>query len=134
MRRVSLPAPPAAVLAAVLLLPMSSCIVAAVAAGAAAYGAISYHENEAWMDFHTELQPVWQAALESLQEHGYAPLPGQQPGPTGGEIRAGDAYAKVERHPGGFTRVRARVGNFDTADNRRLAGLILEGIKRRVAP
>jgi hypothetical protein len=37
---------------------------------------------------------------------------------------------RVERQPGGTTRVRARVGTFYTSDNERRAKLILEEIKK----
>ena len=115
------------------LLP-AGCFVAAAAAGAAVYGALSYHENEAWMDFHTDLPKVWTAMLDSLQENGYPPDRTRKPGPNEGEIQAGEANVKVERNPGDFTRVKVRVGTFDNEENRRHAGLILEGMKKRLAP
>ena len=115
------------------LLP-AGCIVAAAAAGAAVYGAISYDENEAWMDFHAELPKVWQAMLDSLQAQGYAPDRKKVPGINEGEITAAEATVKMVRNPGGFTRVRVRVGTFDSEENRRHAGLILEGMKKRLGP
>src|SRR5262249_34176809 len=44
--------------------------------------------------------------------------------PTEGNLNAGDAKVRVERLPGGTTRVRASVGTFDTKDNERRAKLI----------
>src|ERR1041384_5525502 len=120
-------------IASALCCLLPGCVVAAAAAGAAVYGALSYHENEAWMDFHTDLPKVWTAMLDSLQENGYPPDRRKQPGVNEGEITAGEATVKVERNPG-FTRVKVRVGTFDSEENRRHAGLILEGMKKRLAP
>jgi hypothetical protein len=113
---------------------LGGCIVAAAAAGAAVYGAISYDENEAWMDFHADLPKVWTAMQDSLQENGYAPDRTRKPAVNEGALQAGEATVKMERNPGGFTRVRVRVGTFDSEENRRHAGLILEGMKKRLAP
>jgi Protein of unknown function (DUF3568) len=116
------------------LLPLlGSCIVAAAAVGAAAvFGAVSYHENEAAMDFHSPVGPVWQATLEVLQAQGYAVDMAQKAGPTEGHVTAGDANVRVTREPGDFTRLHVRIGTFDTEDNRRRARLILEDVKKKV--
>jgi hypothetical protein len=115
------------------LLPLPACILlAAGAVGAAAYGVVSYHENEAWMDFHTEPPRVWDAAMASLRENGYTPSGDSRLGINDSEIRAGDATVWVERHPGGVTRAKVRVGTFDSAENKRLAALVLEGMKKRL--
>ncbi|MGE3171362.1 MAG: DUF3568 family protein [Planctomycetota bacterium] len=117
----------------VLLPALPGCIVAAAAAvGAAAYGAISYHDNEATMDVKQDLPTVYAAARASLRDLGFPVDDRRQPGATEGTLHAGDAKVVVERHPGDVTRVRARVGTFDTDDNRRRARLILEAIKERL--
>lgn len=124
----------AVLVAAALLLQPSCVLVAAGAVGAAAYGVLSYHENEVWMDFHAEAPQVWEAALASLKEHGYTPAADARLGSADGTIRAGNATVRIERHPQGVTRAKASVGTFDTAENRRLGALILEDTKRRLAP
>ncbi len=117
------------------LLPMllSGCIVvAAGAVGAAAYGAISHHENEARMDVPHDLSRVFTAARDALRELGFLVEDAGQPGPTEGTLKAGDAKVVVERHVGNSTRVRVMVGTFQTDDNTRRANLIVESIKRRL--
>ncbi len=113
---------------------LPGCVLAVVAAGAAAYGAVSYSDNEAWMDFHADSERVWDAALQSLKENGYAPDPKAKLLPGDTELRAGDCVLKLERHPTGFVRIKVRVGTFDTEDNRRKSGLILENMRQRLAP
>ena len=122
-----------AALALGLLALLPACVVAAVAAGAAAvYGVVQYQRNEASMDFRAEVPAVFDAALRTMQEQGWVVNLEQKPTPTDGKIEAGDATVWVERQPSGFTRVRVRIGTFDTEDHRRRAGLLLEGTKKRL--
>ncbi len=118
----------------VLLLPLSSCIVVAAAAvGAATFGAISWNENEAQMDFQRDFDATWQATKAALRELAFPVDDTQLPGKTEGTLHAGDATATVEMHPGNTTRVRVRVGTFESDDNKRRAQLILESLKKRLA-
>lgn len=121
----------AACLLPLLLLP-SCIVVAAGAVGAAAYGAISHHDNESRMDVQHDLSRVFTAARAALKELGFPVEDGTPPGPTEGTIRAGDAKVVAERHVGNITRVRVMVGTFQTDDNTRRANLILEAIKRQL--
>jgi hypothetical protein len=129
MRRVST----TVLLVATLGLCCQGCFLAAAAAvGAAAYGVVSYDRNEARTDFHAGLAEVWQATLQSMRDLGYSVDLAQKPGATEGTITTGEAKVIVERHPEEFTRLRARVGTFDTEDNRRRAGLILDAVRAKV--
>jgi hypothetical protein len=53
-------------------------------------------------------------------------------GPTEGTISSKDATVRVERHAEGFTRVRIRIGTFETADHHRRADLVFAGISSRL--
>lgn len=119
---------------ALLLLALSSCVAvaAAAAAGAAVYGVVKYERNEAYEDYRAGLDTTWQAAVETLAEQGYPVSGDPQHGPTEGKIEAGDARVAVERHAGDFTRVRVRIGTFETEDHKRKARLLLEGIRSKV--
>jgi hypothetical protein len=121
----------AAALPAIALLS-GGCLVAAVAAGAAvAYGAIQYDKNEARRDFQAPLDRTWKATLAALRDNGYPVSDAAEPGTTEGKIDIGDAKVVVEKvpsEPTETTRVRVRIGTFDSEDNRRKAGLILEKV------
>jgi hypothetical protein len=104
--------------------------VALVAIGA--IGVKSFFENESHMDVRAPLDDAWNAVLESLGENGYSFGEPTWHGATEGRLRTGDTNVVVERHPGGNTRVRVRVGVFDLADNRRRAALLLESVGKRV--
>lgn len=110
------------------------CLAAAVAAGAAAtYGAIQYTNNEAYLDFRAPFDETWDASVDAMRENGYLVSSSlSAPSGTEGRIEQGDAKVIVEKMPNGFTRVRVRIGTFDTDDNRRRAGLILESIDRQI--
>lgn len=114
-----------------LLLP-SCVVVAAGAVAAVAYGAISYSNNEASMTVHEELPKCFGAAREAMLELGFAVDGTQQPGITEGKLHAGEAHVLLERHAGEVTKIRVRVGSFDTEDNRRRAGLLLEAIRAKI--
>jgi hypothetical protein len=123
----------AGVLVALCCLPLLGCPVVAVAAvGAATYGVISWHGNEAQMDFQAELPKVWDASKTALRALAFPVDDTQQHTVTEGTLTAGEAKLIVERQPGNVTRVRARVGTFDTDDNKRRAQLILEEIQKRL--
>lgn len=108
---------------------LPGCFLVAVAAvGAAGYGAISYENNEGWMDYKVELGEAWAASLRALQKLGYRVTGNPRPGATEGTIEADQAKVVVEQHAGGYVRVRVRVGTFTTDDNERRAKLILEEI------
>lgn len=120
-----------------LLAPcLPSCIVVAAGAVAAAtYGAISYHENEAVMNVKQDLKTCFDRCRDAMHELNFPVDATQQPpgdGATEVTLTGGDAKVVLERHPGEVTRIRARVGTFDTKDNQRRAGLLLEKIRERL--
>lgn len=116
---------------AVLAVAASGCVALALGAGAA-YGTIKYVENEAVRDFKQPLAEVWSASVASMRDQGFMVAEDSQPGGTEGVLKSGDAWVKVESHPGEMTRVRVRVGTFDNSDNRRRSTLLLEAIAKRL--
>lgn len=115
-------------LLALLALPFvaSGCLL--VAAGGAAYGAIQYEKNEAYRDFESDLPDTWDATVAALEKLGYSVPENAGHTPTEGEIDIEDTNVRVERYPGDLTRVRVRIGTFDTESHRRRAQLLLEEI------
>ncbi len=117
-------------LACCLFSCLPSCVVAAIAAvGAAAYGAVSYNGNEASTTVQTDLAAATTAAKKAMRELSFAVDDTQQPGTTECTLTGGEAKVILERHPGEVTKIRVRVGTFDTEDNRRRSGLLLEKIR-----
>jgi hypothetical protein len=105
-----------------------------VAAGAAAgYGAHKYVSNEASRDYPADLGRTWQATLGAMREAGYPVAEGVPPGPAGGCLEINDAKVTVESVGPATSRVRVRLGTFDTANHRRRADAILDSIGVRVA-
>ncbi|MEZ5988420.1 MAG: DUF3568 family protein [Planctomycetota bacterium] len=122
-----------AVALAVLALVPAGCVPAALAVGAAAtYGIISYSRNEAYQDFDAGLDRCWAASVAAARDQGWEVPDDPRPGTTEGTLKAGELRVVVERHAGGFTRVRVRVGTFEQEDNKRKAKLLLEAIAGRV--
>jgi len=118
---------PPPLLALTLLPGLTSCA-AVAAAGVVGVGFVQYQRNELQQDFPLELARTWQATLEALHRLGIEPALATL-GPTEGEIRHEDLALRVERHPEGFTRVRVRVGSFQSADHERRAQLVLAEIE-----
>lgn len=117
-------------LACCLLPALPSCIVAAVAAvGAATYGAVSYNGNEASVTVQKDLATVTQASKTAMRELGFPVDDTQQAGVTECTLTGGEAKVVLERHPGEVTKIRVRVGTFETEDNKRRSGLLLEKIR-----
>ncbi len=117
-----------------VLLSLTSCAAVAVAAvaGAAVFGVVMYERNEAYEDYRTDLATTWAAAVVTLRDLGYVVDGDPQPGKTEGDLETGDVRLVVERHADDFTRVRVRVGTFETDDHKRRAKLLLEGIRAKV--
>lgn len=117
-------------LACCLLPILPSCVVAAVAAvGAATYGAVSYNGNEASTTVQADLATATSAARKAMRELSFPVDDTQQPGTTECTLTGGEAKVILERHPGEVTKIRVRVGTFDTEDNKRRSGLLLEKIR-----
>lgn len=119
--RITLP-----VLLVLSLMPLSGCL--AVAAGAAGIGYVRYKRNEETRDFRAELEEVWAAAEEAMGRLGHAD-PEQVSRNATAWVMEGEAYrVRVERHVEGTTRLRVRVGTFESAEHRREALLIVEEV------
>jgi hypothetical protein len=113
--------------------PLAGCVVAAVAAGAAAtYGVVKYTQNEAQQDFRASLDDTWHATIAALRSAGYSVADSAAHSATEGKIEVDDAVVHVERLPGDFTRVSVRIGTFETDESKRKAGLILEDLSKRL--
>lgn len=118
---------------AVLLLPPP--LLAVVMAGsAAAFALRSWYGNEMARDVRASLADAWRAAIWAMGENGISYGEGTACGATEAVVRARDATIRIERHPGSISRVRIRVGRFDTAENRRREALLLESILRNLGP
>ncbi len=117
-----------------LLLGLSGCV-AAVAAGAV-YGIVKYDGNEAMRDFDASVERVWRASLDALEGRGY-----ELPAGVSRELAerqdtaeaTGDGYwLRVEEQPEKRTRVRVRIGTFNTDEHKRKAALLIESIADRL--
>jgi hypothetical protein len=127
---------PALLLALLLTLPASGCTAVAVAAAVGTVAYVQYEKNEVFKDYDQELDVVWTATVDALEALGYR-VPQDVArvfsGPaTEAEIEGEDYFLRVERQLGQRTRLRVRVGVFDTEDNRRRADLIVEEVTSRL--
>jgi len=118
----------------VALLAIQNTVVLATfaVAGVIACVAWSFRTNELRRDVRLPLDAVWEVAVDALGENGFLFGDTTWDGATEGRVQAGDASIVAERHPGGITRIRVRVGSFRTPDNTRRAGLILESLMKRL--
>ena len=118
-------------LAALLSLTLSGCLaVFAAAALAGTVGYVQYDENEAFQDFESSLDRVWDATIEALRDQGHE-MAGDYPhGPDEGVIQLQEEglWVKVERTDQEFTRVRVRIGTFDTPEHHERATDLLVAI------
>jgi len=117
-----------------LVMPLPSCVVAAVAG--ATYGIVKYRKNEAERDFKAPIDQVWKASIEALEGRGYG-LPGALERELAERqdvavIDGSGYWMRVEAQPGGWTRMELRIGTFQSEEHRRKAGLLLESIDSRL--
>jgi hypothetical protein len=118
---------------ALATLPVAASCCLALAVGAAAtFGVVMYVENEAYRDFHADLDPAWNATLAAMRKLGYPVQEGMPHAITEGAVKINDAEVRVTRESGGFTRVHVRIGTFETEENRRRATLLLEEIAKTI--
>ena len=116
------------VVAVLLPVVLSGCLALAVGA-AGGVGYYKYRENEVHRDFKASPQETWKVTLRSLERVGYpAPRIKWHQAADGGEIEDDDLWVKVEARANDYTRVRIRVGTFETEENQRKAALLLERI------
>ncbi len=120
-----------AIAALLLTLPSGGCV--AAAAAGAGFGYWQYDKNETVSDFETDFDSAWRASVAGVKD--FADLPPVTTttlAGTSGELEGEGFRVRVEEHPDGKTRVRVRVGTFDTEENRRLAGLVMESIETQL--
>ncbi len=122
----------AVTLAALLLaLPSSGCV--AAAAAGAGVGYYFYDRNETVQDFEVDFDAAWDASMAAVEEFAdLSEVTSHERGDTSGAIVGEHYKVRVEQHPGSKVRVIVRVGTFDTAENRRVAGLVMESIAGRL--
>jgi hypothetical protein len=117
------------------VLALPGCFfVAATAVGAAASGAVLYENNEAWMDFKDTMAVTWSASLRAAQKLGYQVVGQPRPDVADGRIELEGGRLTLEVHPGGYVRVRARIGNWDTYENERRAKALLAEVLAQMPP
>jgi len=124
---------PQLTLALLLASLASSCIVVAAGVGAAAtYGYISYQNNVSSREFQARPDLTWKAVLHAMKAQEYEVEGSPELGPVEGLAIAGDTIVTVERVPGGTSRVRVKIGTFESEKHERLARLLMLEIARRL--
>ena len=122
-------------LALVAMLSLPGCLAAALLVGAGGtYGAIEYSDNESSRDFPATLDDTWSATVRAMRELGYPVATNASHGTTEGHVEINDTQVWVEQHSGDITRVRVRIGTFDTDDHRRRAQLLLDAVAAELSP
>jgi hypothetical protein len=123
-----------AVLALVLIPVLPGCVVAAVAG--ATYGILKYEQNEAVCDLKAPVGRVWRASIDALMGRGYSLPDGvERDLDEEQDIAAIDGpgyWLQVEEYPGGRTRLRVRIGTFESDKHKRKASLLIESIESRL--
>ena len=128
--RLSAAQPVLRVLAVLLTLPLCGCLALFAAAAVGGVGYVEYEANEAYQDFDVELEPVWDAALEVLEDQGHA-LTSEYPHKSDEgviHLEAEGVWVKVERTDQDYTRVRVRIDTFDSPEHRERATALLVAI------
>ena len=128
--RMSAAQPVLRVLAVLLILPLTGCLALFAVAAVGTVGYVQYEKNEAFQDFEVELEPVWDAALEVLDDQGHA-LASEYPR-TSEEgvihLESDGVWVKIERTEQNYTRVRVRIDTFDSPEHRERATALLIAI------
>ncbi len=121
-------------LAILCVVPLTSgCLaVAGLTVGAGVVGLVYYDQNKAQQDFSASFDKTWKATLAALRELQYAVPKEIEHAADSGDIEIDDLRIRVARHPNDKTRVRVRIGTFNTEEHRRRAGLILEHIEKEL--
>ena len=114
-------------LSALVLTP--ACV---AAVGAAAVTTVQYVRNEAYRDYSATVDATWSATLEAMRDLSYPVDPSVPYGQNGGTLRVNDVHVRVQRTKDERTRVRLRIGTFDTPEHRVRAKSILDGVARRL--
>jgi len=114
-----------------VLAPVLSGCAAVAAAGVIGVGIVQYQRNGAHQDYPASLEETWKATLDALRRLEIQ-VDESQLGTTEGRLANEEMQLVVERHPEGFTRVRARFHTFHSADNERRALIVLQEIQTSV--
>lgn len=115
-----------------VLATSTGCVVAAVGAAAAGYGAYKVHQNGDAREYEVPFERAWVAAGDALRESGYAVGAVTPQGPSEGAYEIQDVRVGVFKMSETRSRVEVVVGTFDNADNRRRARLVLDAVSRRL--
>ncbi len=111
---------------------LSGCVAAAVGVGAAAgYGALKYVENESYRDYPASLDDTWQATLAMLRRIGHE-APQESLVESKGYIEFDDIRLWVEPQSDEWTRVRVRLGTFDSEVQRRRSKAMLDAVDEKL--
>ena len=125
-------------LLATLLVATPGCVLIGTLFGIGAVDAAAkaYENGIGMQDFKSEIQEVWQACLEEMQEH--HAIVTKQPKldrNNGTRIELKKGWVEVSPHPSNarFTRVRARfMGTGSNETSRKWAYTLLDGIDARL--
>jgi len=115
---------------ALVLLVASSCaaVVVAGAAAGAGFGYYKYQQNELHQDYRADIETTLAATRSALRSSGLAEARVTEQTSTEARLEAQDVLAIVERYPDGLTRVRVRIGTFQSKDHRRRSLALLDAI------
>ena len=109
---------------------LAGCEAVAVAVVASVGGFFAYSTNEIAEDYLVDFDAMWAAAERSLDLLHYSEDRNVTQGANDGTVEVDDLWLKIERHPNGIVRVRARVGTFVTRGHKRRARVLLESIEK----
>lgn len=108
-----------------------AAVAVGLVAGGGTYGAVKYDQNEVSRDYQAPVEDVWGATVAELKASGHVIETTIEVGSQGAEIDVDEVWAKVERADA-RTRVRVRVGTFETMAHKRKALELLDGIGQRL--
>ena len=109
---------------------LAGCEAVAVAVIAGVGGYFAYSTNEVAEDYLVDFDEMWAAAERSLDLLHYSEDRKVTQGANDGKVEVDDLWLKIERHPNGVVRVRARVGTFVTTGHKRRGRVLLESIEK----
>ena len=120
------------VLTALCVAPLTSCIAVAAAGAGAGIGYVFYQRNEVHQDFPVDLETAWEAVLDvaGANEEGTNITSWMKDGAA--ELDGPDLKIRAEVRIDGITRIKIRIGTFETDEHERQAELMLEEIAQKL--
>ena len=120
------------VLTALCIVPLTSCIAVAAAGAGAGIGYVFYHRNEVHQDFPVDLETAWEAVLDvaGANEEGTTITSWIKDGAA--ELDGPDLEIRAEVRIDGITRIKIRIGTFETDEHERKSELMLEEIAQKL--